>query len=130
MITASLEGTERLSGLHDKVMKAVIEALRPGTQHLRSLVVPKTPVLTGALKAAWTEVSPTATGFSFDNTLDYSVIIEGGGYKKVGPGTVKMGSGIYSKKAPGGMVASVFADDKLLVRIADSIARRVREILV
>lgn len=57
---------------------AVQESLKTATTFLRTLVVQKTPWLTGVSAGAWSSVEPTDGGYSFGNPLAHMFNLEAG----------------------------------------------------
>jgi hypothetical protein len=68
-----------------------------------------TPVDTGALRASWHRQRMEAAHWRIATNLHYAVTVEYGLYARVGPGTVESDGGIYSRKAPAGMMRITLA---------------------
>jgi hypothetical protein len=107
------------------VPEAAMAGVQDAVATIRRLALGRTPVgATGNLKRSWSGVEYTSGGLSygdayqFGNPLWYSEIIELGKFKSVGPRTVKMGDGIYSKQAPGGILKPLVDDDHVLANAA------------
>ena len=97
---------------------------------LRNLVIGRTPVgKTGELKKSWSAVERTSTGFTFGTDKEYADVLEEGGYRGVGPRTIAYAGGIFSRQAPGGIIAPLLEDeqvmDKILKRIASELVRSI-----
>jgi len=108
-----------LSSLRAKQTRhlAAVEAnLDVVADHMANNVQYFTPVDTGALRAAWT--GPHKRGrfiWRIENSMDYAVKVNYGGYTREGPGTrpgggfmlpggIEVPSGIYSLKKPEAML--------------------------
>jgi hypothetical protein len=124
---------ESLAGIRRALEKTpeLIELLIEDTATtLRNLVIGGTPVGdTGDLKKSWSAVERTATGFTFGTDKDYATVLEEGGYTGVGPRTIALADGIFSRQAPGGIIAPLLQDeqvmDKILKRIASELVRSI-----
>jgi len=125
----------RIQGL-EQIRKVLLEApevaeaaIEDAATTLRNLVIGRTPVLTGVLKGSWSGVERTSTGFTFGTDKEYAVDLEEGLYPRVGPRTVELEGKIYSKQAPGGILAPLLEDkellDNIIRKIAEELARSV-----
>jgi len=127
MITmnVNIDGLKELLPKFSKLPEVVAKATEDAAITIRNLVIGRTPVDTGALKSSWSAVKRTSGGFSFENDKEYAVIVEEGRYTGLGPRTVRQQGGIYSRQAPGGMLAPILADEDLLNRMANKIAEQI-----
>lgn len=128
------QGVRGIDAILSDLGPAAQTGLRDLALTLRRLVKGGTPVgigpTKGELKASWTEVEKTSTGFTFGTDKEYSEVVEEGKYTNVGPRTMKFQGGIYSRQAPGGMIAPVISDEavinKALKNITTSLIREMR----
>ena len=107
------------------------QAVRQSMEEAGARMDTTVPVDTGALhsnRSAVTSTKPLTWGTGY--SLDYATILEYGGYRRVGPKTVRLGggeigegfvgaAGIYAKQAPMGWVR------KAMVVTREPFARRV-----
>lgn len=120
----NLEGLARIFGAIANVPEAVDAGLRDVATTLRSLVLGRSPVDTGAFKLSWGAVEQQEGGFSytFTNPQPYGFVLEGGLYPGVGPRTVAEEGQIYSRQAPGGVAGPILEDPAVAERVAQLIA--------
>ena len=97
-------------------------------------------VASGILKAAWTgEVSGNV--LSISNSTAYGGILESGAYSGIGkfrvgimpgglgqvsPRTISTDGGIFSSRAPGGIVGPMVTDENMLNRIVNTVVREIQ----
>lgn len=120
---------DNLQPLIDALMQVPMSA-RKGIEDaifsIRRKVIDRTPIgATGNLKRAWSGVEYAAGGLSFGdstyqfgNPLHYAEIIERGLFKRIGPRTIEVDGGIYSRQAPGGMIRPIIEDKAVLEAVA------------
>jgi hypothetical protein len=125
-IDIRVEGVEDIVRALESVPDFAERAIDDAAATLRNLVIGRTPVATGELKDSWSPVEKTSTGFTFGTDKDYAVVLEEGGYSAVGPRTIAVAGGIFSRQAPGGIMAPLLQDEELM----DKIVRRIAEDLV
>jgi hypothetical protein len=125
-INFQIEGFEELGRALRSSPELFNLAVEDAAKSIRNLVIGRTPVDSGELKGSWSPVQRTSTGFTFGTDKDYADILEEGRYTSVGPRTVAVSGGIFSRQAPGGMIAPVLADEAIMSRVT----RRVAEELV
>ncbi len=127
MITVNVDvkGLRELLPKISALPKVIEAATEDAANTIRNLVIGRTPVDTGVLKSSWSAVKRTSGGFSFDNSQDYAVVVEEGRYTGLGPRTVREQGRIYSRQAPGGMIAPIVADDQLLSKLVEQIAEQI-----
>ena len=125
-INIELEGLEDIQQMLQAVPEMAELAIEDAAKTLRNLVIGRSPVYpgSGALKRSWSNVQRTSTGFTFGTNRDYAEILEEGLYTRVGPRTVQVGEGIFSRQAPGGIIAPLLADSNLMEQIVQDIAQR------
>jgi hypothetical protein len=131
-----IDGNIRIEGLDvirealNSIEPAVLAALEDIGHTTRSLTLGRTPVgirkgHAGTLKRSWGRVEKTGGGFSFGNTAPYAHVLELGLYPNVGPRTVQVGDGVFSRQAPGGILGPLIEDPSVLQRIADLVANEI-----
>lgn len=96
-------------------------------------------VPSGEAKAGWAmQVDPIGRGLTIDNPVPYIHVLEQGLYPNPPKGPLPQGKpwekgwrveGGYSKQAQGGIVAPLFADDKLWERAQATVVRRINQVL-
>lgn len=122
-----IDGIEEAVKVLAAVPKAVKAAIGDAATTMRNLALGRTPYRTGHLKRGWGAVRPTAKGFSFSNPVEYAGILEEGLYPSVGPRTIALAGGIYSRQAPGGMLTPLLENEEILNRVLDVIVRSILE---
>jgi hypothetical protein len=125
-INIQVQGVEEIRRVLLESPEVAELAIEDAATTLRNLVIGRTPVLSGETKDSWSEVERTSTGFTFGTAKEHAPILEEGGYKSVGPRTVAVGGGIFSKQAPGGIMAPILANEDIM----NQIVRRISEELV
>jgi len=122
-----VDGIDEAVRVLASVPKAVKAAIGDAATTLRNLALGRTPYLTGHLKRGWGAVRPTEKGFSFSNPVEYATILEEGLYPSVGPRTISVAGGIYSRQAPGGMLTPLLENEEILNRVLDVVVRSILE---
>jgi len=127
--TVKVERIQDIVKILEKYPDAVRLGLEDATVSLRNLVQGATPVgigpTEGEMKGSWSTVTYEAGGFSFGSDKPYAEVLEEGLYPGVGPRTVKTGEGIFSRQAPGGMVAPLIEDDTVVDRLLELIVEQI-----
>lgn len=124
-VSVRTEGIPELERALQELPQMWDVAIEDFAETLRSLVLGRTPVFTTALKKSWSEVTREAGGFTFGTDLDYAEILEEGGYTRVGPRTVSVAGGIYSRQAPGGIIGPIVDDAALINRLAEEVVKEI-----
>jgi len=134
----------KIEGLKEALKKvgawpdALEEALDKVANNVRERIIAATPHDTGTLKAGWGEVYKTRTwgqldshesGRTFSNPVPYGEILEEGLYPKVGRKTVQTEGGIFSKKAPGGIMGPIINDDNYTDYLVSLFVQALEEVL-
>lgn len=102
---------------------------------LRDLVRGRTPVgapnrpTSGHLKDSWSNVEFLGGGLSFSGEfgtdVEYADTLERGLYPRVGPRTVASEGGIYSRQAPGGIIAPIAGDQQKIDMVIDLVLAQI-----
>jgi len=113
-----------------RIPELALEAMGDSAKTLRNIARGRTPVgigpTQGQLKGAWSEVGMASEGvLGFENPIDYGYVLEGGLYPGVGPRTVAVAGGIYSRQAPGGILGPMLEDDATLGDAVETVTRQV-----
>jgi hypothetical protein len=116
--SAQIDGIQQIMAALQDLPESFDAAARQVAETMRELVVGASPYDTGHFKESWGQVESHAGGFSFSNPVDYGVILEEGLYPAVGPRTVSVGGGIFSRQAPGGIIRPLLDDPSVIDRIA------------
>jgi len=109
-IVVEARDIERLAENLEKIPEAITRLGRNITAKIREFAVERTPVKTGKLKGSWSPVMEDGESFYFNVGYPYGRILEEGLYKVEGPGTIRVGDQIFSRKAIGGIVAPILAE--------------------
>lgn len=127
MITFEIETTitEILDYIRSVPERAQLAA-KEVTSLMRKLVMGATPygVECGQrhAKESWGQIEEHSWGYSFENPVDYSVVLEEGLYANVGPRTVAYQGAVYSRQAPRGIITPLLEDEQAVGRIMDMVA--------
>ena len=119
-----------------KIPKSVIDkAVRESEKFIKAELVSRTPVGIkstpsqgrgpGNLRVGWSDLKKVSGGFAFDNPVEYSEVVEGGGYVGLGPRTVEQGGQIYSSQAPGGIVQPLITNEVFINQLSDRLAKSI-----
>lgn len=131
--TAALRGVQEVRAILARIPAALDAAAEDTAKTMRKLAKGRTPVgdpLTdkhsGQAERGWSDVQMQGSSgsFAFSNPIGYTTILEEGGYTAVGPRTVEEGGRIYSKQAPGGVLAPLVNDPDVLDNIAALVAEK------
>ena len=80
-------------------------------------IIKISPEETGYFKSQWRKIDQGKGAIAFTNATDYAQVIDEGGYRGLGPRTVRgRGGGIFSRKAPQGItypIVKEFGKEKL-----------------
>jgi len=117
----SIEGLEDFRDDLGQIDASILDSIEEGIAWLRDAVVNRTPTDTGYAQSSWGEIERHSNGFSFSNPVEYMSVLEKGLYPGLGPKTVIFQGGIYSSQAPGGIIAPLINDDKILGHVSDLI---------
>jgi len=112
---------ERLRELVAGIPAAAQSALQDVAETLRRLALGRTPYATGELYRSWSSVTREEGGFSFSTDVPYAEVLERGLYPGVGPRTVEVEGGIFSRQAPGGILTPIVEDDEVIRKVVDLI---------
>ena len=116
---------DSLNQVPESARAGVLDALKT----VRDLVRGNTPWKSGHLKESWSEVEFLEGGLSFSaefgNPVDYAETVEHGDYPRVGPRTVAMDGHIFSRQAPGGMIAPIMGDEAKINMIIDLVLAQI-----
>jgi hypothetical protein len=128
-IDIKVSGIEQARRILQEVPNAVKVALKDSAITLRGLARGRSPVGirrgSGEFKNAWGAVEPTARGFSFSNPEEYGQVLEQGLYPSVGPRTISVHGGIYSRQAPGGILSPLIEDDQVINSVLSLIVQQI-----
>ena len=129
-----------ISAVVDRVVRslegypeAAEAATEDGGKTLHRLALGRTPQSepssghSGRLWRSWSDVERVSGGFAFGTPLGYSLTLEEGGYSTVGPRTVAVGGGIFSRQAPGGILGPLLDDESVLEDVVTLIADKILE---
>lgn len=125
------------------VPEAVYAGMEDGAKTIRALAKRNTPrgysgprsrtmrrdPHAGQMKQEWSAVSMVQGGFTFDNTVPYSEVLEEGRYPGVGPRTARRGDDVYSRQAVGGILQPLIEDETLRADIARNIVEMIERAL-
>lgn len=134
--TDALRGVQEIRAILARIPDALNTAAEDTAKTIHQLALGRTPVgdeatdpHSGQAKRGWSDVQRQGMsgGFAFENPIDYTTILEEGGYKNVGPRTVSEGGKIYSRQAPGGILKPLVDDPQVLDDIADLVAEKLIE---
>lgn len=135
-VTEQTNSLQAMRNILAKIPAAIEAATEDAAKTMKALVEGRTPTgdpatdpHSGQAKDAWTEVQQASGGFAFENPVDYGTILEEGLYDTVGPRTVAVGDKIFSRQAPGGIMAPLLEDDKVLNQVASLVAEKLLEAL-
>jgi len=120
--TASKSDLESMQKAFKDMLGAVDTILNDPAKTLRNQALGNTPWKTGALKKSWSPLQKHAQGLSFQTDKPYAMVIEEGLYKGVGPRTIQMSKGIFSRQAPEGMLEPLMTEENIR-RVTDAILR-------
>lgn len=116
---------ERIVQALGQVPEAALSGIQQATQTFRLLAEGRTPVGVEPgsphLKREWSNVAFQDGGYSFGNPVGYGEVIETGAYPGVGPRTVAEGGRIYSRQAPGGILAPLLQDEAVLQGVVNTV---------
>lgn len=112
---------ERVRTALEAVPAAYQAGVLEAAKTLRLLFLGRTPYKSGHLKREWSNVEYVAGGFSFGNPVEYADTIERGAYPHVGPRTVAVDGGIYSRQAPGGIMRPILEDPSQIEAVVNLI---------
>ena len=108
-----------------QVPEAALAGIRQAAETIKILALGRTPVgvspTSPHLKPAWSNVAFQDGGYSFGNPTAYANTLEQGAYPGVGPRTVAVGGGIYSRQAPGGILAPILEDQAVLEGVVNTV---------
>jgi hypothetical protein len=123
------EGLEEILKALLAVPDAFDSGMRQAAQTLRTRAEGNTPESNkpsrGRAKRSWGQIERHSWGYSFENPLHYTTILEEGLYERVGPRTVEEGGQIYSRQAIGGILGPLLRDQTVLERVAALIAAEI-----
>lgn len=133
MIEFTVQPDEVMVGRVRAALERVPDAHRAGVleaaKTLRLLGLGRTPVgiAPGSphLKKEWSNVEYEAGGFSFGNPTPYAGVIEEGTYPHAGPRTIAVDGGVYSRQAPGGILAPLLRDESQMEAIVDLVLKTI-----
>ncbi len=111
--------------LRRKIPEVIAEATKDVATTMRNLALGRTPVKSGHLKRSWSPVTLTPEGFAFGTSVSYAETLEEGGYTNVGPRTVAVEDGIYSRQAPGGILGPLVEDPEVLRRVTELVVSEI-----
>ena len=122
MITFEIETTiiEILDSIRDVPGRARI-ATKNVASLMRRLAKGRTPQDTGHAWESWGQIEEHSWGYSFENPVDYTVVLEEGLYSNVGPRTVSYQGAVYSRQAPGGIITPLVEDNRVQDRILNMV---------
>jgi hypothetical protein len=111
------------------IPEAIQDSLKIAAQYLRTLVVERTPWVTGLTAGSWSSVEAADGGFSFGNPLPHTQFLEYGYENVKNPkGTIPMDGRYYSKKAPGGIIKPIINNPEVIDHVVkiftDGVVRR------
>ena len=138
MIKVTIEGLAGALKRLEAWPEAVEEALEKVANNVRERIIAATPVDSGTLKAGWGEVQKAGSwgqtgkhesGRTFSNPVPYGEILEEGLYPQVGKKTVQTEGGIFSKKAPGGIMGPLINDDNYTDYLVELFLKALEEVL-
>lgn len=119
------------AGMEDgaKTIRALAKRNTPrGYSGTRSRTMRRDPHA-GLMKQSWSDVRMIQGGFTFENPVPYSEVLEEGRYPGLGPRTVGQGSSIYSRQAVGGILQPLIEDENLRTDIAQNIVEMIERAL-
>lgn len=112
-----------------QVPDSAMDGIRQATETMRRLSLGRTPIgvspTSPHLKREWSNVEYQTGGFSFGNPVDYSDTIEQGLYHRPGPRTVEQDGRVYSRQAPGGIIAPLMADEQTLQGVVNVVLQAI-----
>ena len=133
-VTVAKDEISPLLSILSKIKELLIKEMKTEITPIYEFIQEGTPVgirpdHAGTLKRSWTGVTLNASGVSFGNYQEYAPVLETGGYKGLGPRTVKVDGKIYSSQAPGGMLIAPLKRnpklfDNFVNKIVDNIIKK------
>ncbi len=126
--TASKEDLKKLEDAFKDLPNAIRTMLDDPGKTLRNQAIGASPYLTGALKRSWSPLQRNEGGLSFHTDLPYAIVLEQGLYRGVGPRTVMMSSGIFSRQAPEGILEPLLKDENIK-RITDAVVKHFEKVI-
>lgn len=136
-LNVDAQGVQQIRDALQNLPEAIDAAVEDVAKTMRELVLGRTPVgepgrdpHSGQLKRSWSDVRRSEGGFSFSTDLFYATTLEEGLYERVGPRTMAAaspggGSGIFSRQAPGGIIAPLLEDEGVLRRVAELVVEQI-----
>jgi len=119
---------EKLPGAVSVLLKDIAIKARDIVESQTPKGDPKRDRLSGNLKKSWSQVQEgEAYSFSFSTNVPYAVVVEEGRYKGVGPRTIKMPGGIFSRQARYGMIQPLLDDRTFVDRIVNDVMNQMIE---
>lgn len=136
-IEMEIKGTDEFLNVLKSIPGALDTVVNDVAVEMRNIVEGRSPVgdpardtashQHGDLKKSWSGVVKLeAATFSFHSGVPYASVLEEGRYKGVGPRTVQMDTGIFSRQAPRGMLLPLIEDAELINRIVDNVVREIK----
>ncbi len=134
-VEVQVESTQRIVDALNRVPDAARAGVLDALNTLRDMVRGRTPIgapdrrTSGNLKRSWSTVEFIGGGLSFagqfGTDVPYAETLELGLYHGVGPRTVAEGGGVYSRQAPGGMIAPIIGDEQRVNAVVDMVLAQI-----
>lgn len=127
--------THLIDALGSSVDEAIETAKMDAAKTLKNLVLGGSPVGIrkkkegeSRLKWSWSEISKVDDGsLTFGTPAPYATVLETGSYPGVGPRTIEVGEGIFSRQAPGGMIAPILDTESVIDDIIEQIGETLKK---
>lgn len=127
-INFKIDGIEELQKMLGELPASVLDSVRDFAITFRNLVRGRTPYVSGHAKQSWSDVEYQSGGFTFGSDAPHIKVLEEGLYKTLGPRTVDVGGDIYSRQAPGGIIAPLIEDEETIADLLDLVVQEIKRV--